>query len=350
MSGDIHIRTEGRAGRITLTRPQALNALSYEMCLDIEAALDAWRDDDAVALVLIDADGDKAFCAGGDVQQLYETGRAGDYAFARQFWSDEYRLNAKIAEYSKPYVALMQGFVMGGGVGIACHGSHRIVCDSTKIAMPECSIGLVPDVGGSLLLARAPGRLGEYLGTTGARMGPGDAMHCGFADAYVPQEAWGELTAGLIETGDAGLVARHASQPPDGTLRRVAAQIDAHFGREALRDILASLRAEESDFARDTLAAMQRNSPLSMACTTRMIRRLRDAGAGIRNALGLEYRFTYRSMEQGDFLEGVRAAIIDKDRKPAWQHELDSLPEEAVRAMLEPLGADALTFEEETTT
>jgi len=156
MSDDIHIRTEGRAGRITLTRPKSLNALSYEMCLAIERALDAWRDDDAVALVLIDAEGDKAFCAGGDVQQLYEKGRAGDYTFGRRFWADEYRLNAKIAEYPKPYVALMQGFVMGGGVGISCHGSHRIVCDTTRIAMPECSIGLVPDVGGSLLLARAP--------------------------------------------------------------------------------------------------------------------------------------------------------------------------------------------------
>jgi len=350
MSDDIHIRTEGRAGRITLTRPQSLNALSWEMCLEIEAALDAWRDDDAVALVLIDADGDKAFCAGGDVQRLYETGRAGEYAFGRRFWADEYRLNAKIAEYPKPVIALMQGFVMGGGVGISCHGSHRIVCDSTRIAMPECGIGLVPDVGGSLLLARAPGRLGEYLGTTGARMRPGDAIHCGFADVFVPQADWAELTATLVETGDTGVIAQHVSPPPEGTLHGLAPQIDAIFGGETLPDIITALRAGDSDFARDTAAAMQRNSPLSMACATRMIRRLRDEAADIRSALELEYRFTYRSMQQGDFLEGIRAAIIDKDRTPAWQHDPGGLPDEAVSAMLAPLGAHALTFEEETTT
>ncbi|MEI4233100.1 enoyl-CoA hydratase/isomerase family protein [Roseovarius sp. D22-M7] len=350
MSDQIHIRTEGRAGRITLTRPKALNALSYEMCLEIERALDAWRDDDAVSLVLIDAEGDKAFCAGGDVQQLYETARAGDYAFARRFWADEYRLNAKIAEYPKPFVALMQGFVMGGGVGISCHGSHRIVCDSTRIAMPECSIGLVPDVGGSLLLARAPGLLGEYLGTTGTRMGPGDAIHCGFADTYVPQEGWGKLTAELTETGDTDLIARHASSAPEADLRSHTQRIGAHFGAVTLRDIIASLQGEDDGFARDTLGAMQRNSPLSMACTIEMIRTLRNEGAGIRRALGLEYRYTYRSMEQGDFLEGVRAAIIDKDRNPAWQHDPDRLPDAAVSEMLAPLDAGIPTFEEEETT
>lgn len=350
MSADIHIRKEGRAGRITLTRPKALNALSWEMCLEIEAALDAWREDDSVVLVLIDAEGDRAFCAGGDVQQLYETGRAGDYAFGRRFWSDEYRLNAKIAAYPKPYVALMQGFVMGGGVGISCHGSHRIVCDSTQIAMPECSIGLVPDVGGSLLLARAPGRLGEYLGTTGARMGPGDAIHCGFADMYVPQENWGALTAALVETGDSGQIAQHASPAPEADLDRHAQEIAAHFGAETLRDVITSLQGTEDGFARDALGAMQRNSPLSMACAIAMIRRLRDDAADIRGALGLEYRFTHRAMAQGDFLEGVRAAIIDKDRSPAWRHDLDSLPDDAVTAMLAPLGAHALSFEEETAT
>ncbi len=350
MSADIHIRTEGRAGRITLTRPGSLNALSWEMCLEIEAALEAWRDDDAVAVVLIDAEGDRAFCAGGDVQQLYETGRAGDYAFGRRFWSDEYRLNAKIAAYPKPYVALMQGYVMGGGVGISCHGSTCIVCDSTRIAMPECSIGLVPDVGGSLLLARAPGRLGEYLGTTGARMGPGDAIHCGFADIHVPQADWDALTARLLETGDAGVIAPFAARPPDGALSGLAARIDAHFSAGALRDIIDSLRADDSDFARDALAAMQRNSPLSMACAIAMLRRLRDDEADIRGALGLEYRFTHRAMAQGDFLEGVRAAIIDKDRTPAWRHDLDGLPEDAVTAMLAPLDADALSFKEETAT
>lgn len=346
MTADIHIRKEGRAGRITLTRPKALNALSYDMTTAIEAALEDWRADNDVALILIDATGDKAFCAGGDIQQLYDTGRAGDFAFGRRFWADEYRLNAKIASYPKPYVALMQGFVMGGGVGISCHGSHRVTCESTQIAMPECGIGLVPDVGGSLLLARAPGRLGEYLGTTGTRMGPDDAINAGFADTYAPQIKWKTLTSALIETGDPAVIATHSETPPPGGLRALTPQIDRHFSGETLRDITNSLRAEDSDFARETLKTLSRHSPLSMACTIEMIHRLRGPTADIGRALGLEYRFTYRAMEQGDFLEGIRAAIIDKDRKPNWKHGLDSLPGTAVAQMLQPLGKDALTLEE----
>ena len=348
MSGDIHIRKEGRAGRITLTRPKALNALSYDMCLAIEAALDAWRDDDEVALVLIDAEGDRAFCAGGDIQQLYETGCAGDYAYGRRFWADEYRLNAKIARYPKPYVALMQGFVMGGGVGVACHGSHRVVCESTQVAMPECGIGLVPDVGGSLLLARAPGRMGEYLGTTGTRMGPGDAIYCGFADIYVPQLKWDEMVAALVQSGDPGVIDGISETPPEGALRARQAEVDAQFGGEGVPDIVNALRVAEGDVAREALKAMGRGSPLSMACCVEIIHRLRGPGAEIGRALGLEYRFTYRAMEQGDFLEGIRAAIIDRDRKPQWKHGLDSLPGTAVSQMLMPLGPDALTLEEET--
>ena len=183
---DIEIRVEGHAGRITLTRPNSLNALSYDMCRAIDAALAEWQADDAVRLVVIDAEGDKAFCAGGDIQDLYATGRAGDFTYGRQFWADEYRLNARIAEYPKPYIAFMQGFTMGGGVGISCHGSHRIVCETSQIAMPECGIGLVPDVGGSLILARAQGRIGDYLATTAARMGADDAIFAGFADTFVP--------------------------------------------------------------------------------------------------------------------------------------------------------------------
>lgn len=344
---DIDIRITGRAGRITLTRPKALNALSYEMALAIESALDAWAVDDAVDLVVIDATGEKAFCAGGDIQKLYETGRAGDYAYARNFWRDEYRLNAKISEYPKPYIAFMQGFTMGGGVGIACHGSHRIVCETSQIAMPEVGIGLVPDVGGSLLLARAPGRVGEYLGTTAARMAAGDAIYAGFADSYIPAKAWPGLIAQLEETGDANAIAEAAQTPPESPLEARHARINAHFGGDNLADILNSLRAEDSDFADDTLKSMARNSPLSMACTIEMIHRLRDPAADIRQALDLEFRFTFRAMEQGDFLEGIRAAVIDKDRAPKWQHGLDAAPTRAATQMLMPLGQDALSFDKE---
>ena len=157
---NVWIRIEGVAGRITLQRPDALNAMTYDMCRAIEAALDGWRDDPAVTLVIFDAEGERAFCAGGDIADLYATGRAGDFAYGQTFWADEYRLNHNIFTYPKPVVSFLQGFTMGGGVGIGCHGSHRIVGETSHIAMPECGIGLVPDVGGSLMLALAPGRVG----------------------------------------------------------------------------------------------------------------------------------------------------------------------------------------------
>jgi enoyl-CoA hydratase/carnithine racemase len=339
---DISIRKTGRAGRITLTRPKALNAMSYDMCLAIEAALDDWATDDDVALVIIDAEGDKAFCAGGDIQQLYDTGRAGDFAYGRTFWRDEYRLNAKIAEYPKPYIAFMQGFTMGGGVGISCHGSHRIVCDSSQIAMPECGIGLVPDVGGSLILANAPGRLGEYLGLTTSRMGPADAIYAGFADTYIPQDHWPDLIATLEATGDVSHIT--GETPPQAAISGQQAEIDALFDGADLGAIVAALKASGSDLAASALKSMRRNSPLSMACAVEILHRMRGADGDIRHALELEYRFTFRAMEHGDFLEGIRAAVIDKDRSPNWQHDLAAPPTAAAGRMLLPLGPDAMTF------
>ncbi len=344
---DIAIRKQGKAGRITLSRPEALNALTHEMCLAIEDALDRWRIDDGVKLVIIDAEGDKAFCAGGDIQQIYRRGIAGDYEHARKFWRDEYRLNAKIAEYPKPYVALMQGYVMGGGVGISCHGSHRIVCESTRIAMPECGIGLVPDVGGSLLLAHAPGHLGEYLGATGDRLEASDAIFARFADGFVPRAQWPALIEALQASGSTEAIAEARRTLPFGPLNRLAPSIDAHFGAESLGDIVESLKSEDSDFARDTLAKMRRNSPLSMVCAIEIIRRVRGIGAEIRRALELEYRFTWRAIETGEFLEGIRAAVIDKDRAPKWRHTLDNPPEREAMEMLKPLGRHMLTFEKE---
>ena len=342
---DIHIRQTGHAGRITLTRPHALNAMSYDMCLAIEAALDEWANDDSVALVIIDAEGDKAFCAGGDIQELYDTGTKGDFAYGQRFWRDEYRLNAKIAEYPKPYIPFMQGFTMGGGVGISCHGSHRVVCESSQIAMPECGIGLVPDVGGSLMLARAPGRMGEYLGLTTARMGPSDAIYAGFADTYIPKLKWEQTLKMLEDTGELTALEAASEDAPTGTLPSRQADIDANFGGETLRDITNALTADGGDFATDALKRLSRNSPLSMAAGVEIIHRLRGPAADIRRAVELEYRFTHRAMEHGDFLEGVRAAVIDKDRSPKWQHDLTTPISLAVTRMLMPLGADKLTFD-----
>lgn len=344
---DIHIRLDGRAGRITLQRPQALNAMTYEMCMAIDAALRAWRRDDAVHLILFDAEGDKAFCAGGDIAELYRTGRAGDFGYGQRFWRDEYRLNALIFEYPKPVVSFLQGFTMGGGVGIGCHGGHRIVGDTSRIAMPECGIGLMPDVGGTLMLAQAPGRLGEYLGTTGTRMGPGDAIHAGFADHYIPETDWPDLIAHLCRTGEAGEIARRARPAPDAPLADIQAQIDALFGGHGLADIRASLRADDGEVARASLSALDRSAPLSAAATVEALHRLRGPGLSIRRALEMEYRFTYRAMEHGDFLEGIRAQIIDKDRTPKWQYADGDVPDSAIAAMLAPLGDATLTFEGE---
>lgn len=342
---DISIRQTGPAGRITLMRPGALNALTYDMCLAIEAALDRWRDDGSIVHIVIDAEGERAFCAGGDIAELYARGIAGDFDYGRRFWADEYRMNAKIFSYPKPVISFLQGFTMGGGVGIGCHGSHRVVDDSSRIAMPECGIGLVPDVGGSLLLARAPGHLGAYLGTTAGRMNAADAILAGFADHYIPRALWPDLIQMLEASGDADHVASHAQTPPSAGLTPHLDTIDRLFSAPDLTGVLTALRSDTGDFAGDTLKAMGRNSPLSMACTIEILNRLQKGPMTIRTALELEYRFTYRSMEHGDFLEGIRAAIIDKDRAPRWKHADQPVPEDAIATMLAPLGADTLTFE-----
>jgi 3-hydroxyisobutyrate dehydrogenase len=343
---DIAIRIVGHAGRITLNRPQALNALTYDMCLAIEAAFARWRDDAQVRQIVIDAEGDRAFCAGGDIAELYGTGKAGDFAYGQRFWADEYRLNHKIFNYPKPVISFLQGFTMGGGVGLGCHGSHRIVCETSQIAMPECGIGLVPDVGGSFMLALAPGRLGEYLGTTGTRMTAADAIYAGFADLFIPRDRWSGLIADLEAGAGPDCLEAAAAPCPEAPLAKALPQIDTHFGGEALRDILSSLQAEDNEFAKRTLAAMSRNSPLSMACAVEMIHRLRGPTLTLAKALDLEYRFSFRAMEHGDFLEGIRAVIIDKDRAPKWQFADRVVPVATVSKMLMPLGKDALTLEE----
>ena len=339
---DVVIRKTGRAGRITLNRPDALNALTYDMCLAIETALDGWAIDDDVDLVVIDAAGEKAFCAGGDIAEMYRRGTAGDFDYGRKFWADEYRLNAKIFDFPKPYVAFMQGFTMGGGVGVSCHGSHRIVGTTSKIAMPECAIGLIPDVGGSLLLARAPGRLGEYLGTTGTRMNAGDAIHAEFADYFIPETEWPTLIAKLESSGDCAAVDAAAQTPPESALAKMAPHINEHFGGETIGDILRSLTHKDDTFSRDAIAALEHQSPLSAACAVELIHRSRSRDT-IQGALELEYRFTYRAAEHGDFLEGIRAAIIERGSTPTWRYaKIDDVSVALVGKMLQPLGSNTL--------
>ncbi len=341
---DIWVRNEGRAGRITLQRPEALNAATYDMLRAIEVAIDDWRDDPDVALVIVDADGERAFCSGGDIADLYAAGRRGDFDFGRQFWRDEYRLNAKLAGYPKPIVTFLQGFTMGGGVGIGCHASHRIVGDTSQIAMPECSIGLIPDVGGSLMLAKAAGRLGEFVGLTGARMGPGDAIFAGFADRYVPESEWNSVKSTLIQSGDASTIPEYKA--PASMLSDDVEEISRLFAGE-LAEIAARLDAASSPRADSAGKAMLRNSPLSMASALILIDRVRQ-NPTIQTALLEEYRFTWRASEEGDFLEGIRAAIIDKDRAPKWQHGILSVTRADAEAMMAPLGKNDLFWGDET--
>lgn len=326
---DILICQNGKAGHITLNRPKALNALTWEMCLEIEKALDGWRKDPDIALIMIDGAGERAFCSGGDIAEMYAAGQRGDLDYGRRFWRDEYRLNAKIHSYPKPVVTFLHGFTMGGGVGVGCHGSNRIVCETSQIAMPECSIGLVPDVGGSLILAQAPGHCGEYLGLTGDRMDAGDAIYAGFADHYVPEEAWQALKEYLAETGKVD-IPEHPTT--DSRLAHWQTDIDGYF--EGHRDSDAARHA-------DTLSA--RNAPLAMAVCRKVLAAVRD-NPDIRTALDHEFRYTYRCVAQGDFIEGIRAAIIDRDKQPTWQ----PVTEDQIAAMTAPLGAHALIWEDNT--
>ncbi|RJE79970.1 enoyl-CoA hydratase/isomerase family protein [Paracoccus sp. JM45] len=330
---DIDICVAGHAGRITLTREHALNALTHDMANAVLKALDNWRDDPAIALVIMDAAGDRAFCAGGDIAAVYHAGLAGDHQVGRDFFRDEYQMNAAIADYPKPVVAFMQGFVMGGGVGLGGHASHRIIGETTRIAMPESGIGLIPDVGGTWLLGRAPGRIGEYLALTGARMGPGDAIHAGFADTYLPEDQWPALIDALQDSGDISLI--NGTDAPAAALQ--GRDLSA-FGGRHVADILDALRVAGDS---DSLKALERNSPLSMAAALIMVRAARG-DLRIQESLGREYRFTARATEHSDFLEGVRAQIIDKDRSPRWAADAST---QAVQDILASLGPEEMTWE-----
>ncbi|MFO8126371.1 enoyl-CoA hydratase/isomerase family protein, partial [Yoonia sp.] len=328
--------------------PKALNALTWDMCLAIEAALDDWRNDPDVALILIDGAGDRAFCSGGDIAEMYAAGQRADYDYGRRFWRDEYRLNAKIANYAKPIITFLHGFAMGGGVGVGCHASHRIVCETSQIAMPECSIGLVPDVGGSLLLAKAPGHCGEFLGLSGDRMDAGDAIYAGFADHHIPQEAWDTLKQRLIATGDTQAVesAQHAA--PAARLAGWQGEIDGCFAGATLGDIYRAMPADPGPAIAHVRKLMDRNAPLAMAVATKIIQAARE-DLRIKSALDREFRYTYRCVAQGDFIEGIRAAIIDRDRAPKWQHRSwQDVAAADVAAMTKDLGDNALQWKENT--
>lgn len=339
---DLLIRKQGRAGRITLNRPDALNALTPQMCHDIHACLTDFAKDASIDILIIDGAGEKAFCAGGDIAQVYAEGRKGNAAYAQDFWRAEYHMNAALFHFPKPVISFLQGFTMGGGVGVGCHASHRIVTSNSRIALPECSIGLVTDVGGSLLLARAPGRLGEYLACTSFRMGPEDAIYAGFADYKIDQNLWPQLIKTLCETGNTTFIDKAAEPVRDSDLKALQHDIDLHFCGETLRDIVNALEySQTAELCIPTLKYMAKNDPLAMGASVELVHRARRSDR-IESALEQEFRFTHRAVEQSDFLEGIRACIIEKDRKANWTNRLENAPIARVTKLLLPLGAQAL--------
>jgi len=318
-TSDLHVRSEGAVGRITLCRPRLLNALSHEMVLALERTLLDWQERDEVALILVDAVGDKAFCAGGDVTALYRQGTSGDVESGRQFWRDEYRLNALIDRYPKPYVVIMDGIVMGGGIGISAHGSHRVVTERSSLALPECSIGLIPDVGATHLLSRSPGFVGEYLALTGERFGPGDAIFAGFADHFVPMERIAAMQQALIESGRVELIADFCVAPESSDIADNASFLDTAFGAAVLPDVLAFIGNSEHPWLEQAAKKIARASPLSLQLAFDLVRESRQV-PGLEKALIREFRFVSRAVEDADFLEGIRAALIDRDKAPAWRY------------------------------
>ncbi len=329
MSTFVQTRVANGTGIITLDRPKALNSLSLQMVRELDAILTAWRDDDAIAAVVIGSSSEKALCAGGDIRFFHDVGNAtpmGGSALLEDFFTEEYALNHLIHFYPKPYVALMEGVVMGGGMGIAQGGPDcriRIVTDKTKMAMPEVNIGLFPDVGGSYFLARAPGQLGNYLGLTGLTIGAADALYVGLADLFVPQDQMGALKTLIDATPGAGLraaidafAAPFKPQVGASMLEAQRATIDTHFGAGSVPAIMASLAGDASEFAQKALAAMRLRSPLMMCVTHELLRR--GAALDVAGCLRMERTMVRHNFEHGEVLEGVRALVIDKDNAPKW--------------------------------
>lgn len=326
---EIVLERVGRVGSVTLNRPRALNALTQPMVVALDARLREWADDPAVAAVVVRGaareDGRVPFCAGGDIRLLYDRRADPERRFAVVFYAQEYRLNALIFRYPKSYVALIDGVVMGGGVGVSVHGSHRVMTERALFAMPETGIGLFPDVGATWFLPRLRGKAGLYLGLTGARIGAADALYLGLATHVVPSDALRALDERLCAAALAGdaraavdrLVAACAVAPGEAPLAARQAEIDRCFAADSVEGIVAALEAEGSDWARETRATLLQKSPTSLKIA---FRQLTACGArGFEEALALEYRLAMHCNLGVDFFEGIRAQVVDKDRRPRWR-------------------------------
>ncbi len=345
-------------GLLSLNRPKAINSLTHPMVGRISAALTAWVHDDAVGAVVISGAGDRGLCAGGDVVAIYHSAKAGG-AEARQFWSDEYRLNAYIGRYPKPSVAIMNGITMGGGVGISAHCSVRVVTETTKMAMPEVGIGFVPDVGGTLILSRTPGLLGIHAALTGAPFTGSDAIAMGFADHFVPQDRLGAFTEAILTDDIDTALAAYAEEPPPSPLLADRAWIDHCYAGQTVSDIVAALRGHDGgpgrtggtggktaqdNSAQEAANLIASRSPVSLSVALAAVRRAASLKT-LEDVLRQEFRTSCAALRSHDLVEGIRALLIDKDRNPQWSPtSLQSVTSEDIEAYFVPADPD-LTFE-----
>ncbi|MDX1890474.1 enoyl-CoA hydratase/isomerase family protein [Mycolicibacterium sp. 050158] len=342
---DILVNVENGVGVVTLNRPKAINSLTHGMVTDLEKALRNWADDDSVHAVLLRGAGERGLCAGGDVVAIHHSAKAGG-AEARAFWHDEYLLNAYIADYPKPYVALMDGIVMGGGVGVGAHGSVRVVTEKTKMGMPEVGIGFIPDVGGTYLLSRAPGRLGLHAALTGAPFSGADAIAMGFADVFVPHDQLDDFASAVVAEGVEAAVSRYVVEPPASPLLAQQHWIDECYAGDTVADVVAELRANDTGPAGDAADTIEGRSPIALAVTLEAVRRAAGLDT-LKDVLRQEFRTSCAALKSHDLVEGIRALLVDKDRNPQWSpSELASCSRDLVDAYFVPAEPD-LTFPEE---
>lgn len=313
---EVLVRHDGSVGILTLNRPKAINSLTHRMVTAMSTALTACADNDDISAVILDGAGERGLCAGGDVVAIYHSAKAGG-ADARAFWFDEYRLNSLISHYPKPYVALMDGIVMGGGVGVSAHGGVRVVTETVKVAMPEVGIGFIPDVGGTYLLSRAPGGLGLHAALTGAPFGAGDAIAMGFADYFVPHGELSAFTAAIVADGVSAALGVFAQEPPASPLAAQRDWIDSCYAGATVADIIAALRAHTDGAAHEAADLIATRSPIACSVTLAAVRRA-AALPSLDDVLVQEYRVSCASLRSHDLVEGIRAQLVDKDRNPRW--------------------------------
>ncbi len=315
-SDEVLTRVEAGVGLITLNRPEAINSLDQQMVDALSAVLTRWEVDDAVRAVVLSGAGERGLCAGGDVVAVYHSARE-DGVQARRFWRAEYQLDGQIGRFAKPYVSLMDGIVMGGGVGVSAHANTRVVTDTSKIAMPEVGIGFIPDVGGAFLLSRAPGALGLHAALTGAPFSGADAIAMGFADHYVPHSDLDAFAAAIVADGVVSALAGHAIEPPPSTIAAQRDWIDECFAGDTVEDIVAALRGHDAGPAQDAANLIATRSPIAVSVALEAVRRAAKLQT-LEDVLIQDYRVSSASARSHDLVEGIRAQIIDKDRNPKW--------------------------------